>query len=301
METEKKVLPVYFIRHKWNEHYDGNKVVDILEAEKRIAIHFNEEEKENLEDFSKESLSDPNFTSTFKIFKKISTDGAIVVANYKKTRCFIGEVKPSSKIEFFPESYGVRKGYKTLKLTNTFPVDYSDFPLLPIILPPYRTISRLKGNKEKFVRYIYCIEDLPFELKFLRPAIQEIMCTEWLRSEYCPEDFKLQYLLLGVGRTMEDIDIYGITIKGQELVAQVTFSEDNKKNKRKKERLREFSNKNFIKIFFSNEDNSQENDEIYNVTLQKVWDDFAKEEPRRTMLMKMLGKNDAKRRKTEHN
>jgi len=281
-------LPVYFIRHKWDNYEDGIKIVNILEDEKRIAIHFNEEEKESFEEYSEENQNNKTFKSAWDILKDLRKSGAIVVANYHKGRCLIGEVEPNSKIEFLPHSYGVRRGYKTLRLRNTQTKKYSDFPLLPILFPPMRTISKLSNNKDKFVKCVYEGKELPFELDSLFPKIQEQMCVEWLRSKHCNPEFRLEYLLLGIGGTMEAIDIYGITNKEKELVAQVTFTKANKEIDIKKESLKTFSKEDSIKLFFLRGDTRKE-EGINFISLQDIWNDFAKDDDGNKMLKNMLG------------
>lgn len=62
------------------------------------------------------------------------------------------------------------------------------------------------------------------ELDALFPAEQETLCSEFLRSE-AARDHKLPrlaHLLLPVGRTMEDFDIFGLGIDGKRIYAQVT-------------------------------------------------------------------------------
>ncbi|MBV8375631.1 MAG: hypothetical protein JO279_01365 [Verrucomicrobia bacterium] len=67
----------------------------------------------------------------------------------------------------------------------------------------------------------------PQSVADLSPAQQEIMCSEFLRG---PEAATvglpvLQSLLLPVGSTLRDLDIYGLASDAKKIAAQVTFSQ----------------------------------------------------------------------------
>jgi hypothetical protein len=53
---------------------------------------------------------------------------------------------------------------------------------------------------------------------------QEAACAEFLRLQRERNDLpRLRYLLLPVGRTLKDVDVYGLAEDGRELFAQVTY------------------------------------------------------------------------------
>lgn len=71
---------------------------------------------------------------------------------------------------------------------------------------------------------------------------QEAVCAEFLR--YPPKDWDsppLRYLLVPVGRTLQDVDIHGLDATGEEIFAQVTYaSEGTKEVNEKANKLRRY-------------------------------------------------------------
>ena len=81
------------------------------------------------------------------------------------------------------------------------------------------------------------------EWSSLSAAEQEAACAEFLRERHRDrQDLPvLSRLLLPVGRTLEDVDIYGLTTEGSRLYAQVTHhTEGSDAAEQKARRLREY-------------------------------------------------------------
>jgi len=57
----------------------------------------------------------------------------------------------------------------------------------------------------------------------LSTAQHEVVCSEFLRGHQKNELPRLKWLLLPPGRTLKDIDIFGIATDGKMLLAQITF------------------------------------------------------------------------------
>jgi len=56
------------------------------------------------------------------------------------------------------------------------------------------------------------------------PSQQEIAFSEFLRIHDVPMLPRLDILLMPLGRTLKDVDLYGVATDGKELFGQVTFS-----------------------------------------------------------------------------
>lgn len=75
----------------------------------------------------------------------------------------------------------------------------------------------------------------------LSPDVQEAACAEFLRYHQNRRYPKLKFLLMPVGRTLKDVDIYGMDGTGTEIFAQVTFHMKNQlEARRKQEKLRPY-------------------------------------------------------------
>lgn len=280
-------MKIYFIRHNFNQREIIN---PILEKQKRIAIHFNDEEYTELEQFSNSAKTN-KFLNAWKWFSELRQNAGIVVAQYQSNYCYIGRVKPNTQVVFLDElkTEGLY-GYKTLKMVSPQKVDYCQFPLLSAIRPMYSTISPIAERNYDYIMYAYEKEDLKFDLKNMHYKIQEQMCEEWLRSEICPQEYRIKYCLLKTGEYMEALDIYGRTYSGKKLFAQVTFAKG-RKAKKKKETLMTFASSNSIKIMFSTEDETiaKSDHGIINISLLKVWEELSRNKKYNKMLKEMIG------------
>jgi len=105
---------------------------------------------------------------------------------------------------------------------------------------------------------------------------QETLCAEFLRSAVPPDLGlpRLASLLLPVGRTMRDIDIYGLTESGVAIFGQVTFAHF-KACGRKLRALRGYrdGNRNLL-ILFCDCDKAMTVDGIRIIPLRLAYDSF---------------------------
>ncbi len=83
---------------------------------------------------------------------------------------------------------------------------------------------------------------------------QEAACAEFLRWQRERGDLpQLRYLLLPVGRTLKDLDIYGLTEDGREVFAQVTYHpRGSNSSDDKLDRLRAYGGEGAHLVFFGN-------------------------------------------------
>lgn len=81
---------------------------------------------------------------------------------------------------------------------------------------------------------------------------QEAACAEFLKWQHERGDLpRLRYLLLPVGRTLKDVDIYGLAEDGRKVFAQVTYhSRRRKESDEKVEKLRAYGELGAHLVFF---------------------------------------------------
>jgi hypothetical protein len=166
--------------------------------------------------------------------------GAVVVADYtcsdytgnatKNPKTIgIGILDKGTTVEIKRFAYPDDFTYKQVKLLHPIDLGQADFALILAIHPRGSTVRRWEEG-EKIVRFIYKRElgllsttsDIDFRVLF--PAQQEVLCSEYIRTKG-PEEFRLKYLLLPVGRGMKSIDLFGSSDK-RFILGQVSFSED---------------------------------------------------------------------------
>jgi hypothetical protein len=101
------------------------------------------------------------------------------------------------------------------------------------------------------VKYLTAIlkkKDLPIEVRSLAPSQLEVVCYEYLRMNEI-----LSFLLLPIGRTLPDIDIYGINANNENVMAQVTQSGNHREIEQKINCLKDHQSNTSKLIFFGPE------------------------------------------------
>lgn len=142
---------VYFIRHQVKEYSSGD--ISELKKDKKIAIFFENLPFENVVkniDYSGNEIEyneeyfkkhpNPKYKSALKYMWTLAKYGGLVVAEYNSEKeCYIGRVRPSTKIDVFKEKIK-DKFNVTLQLSDVKIIEYADYPVLPAVRPPYGTI-----------------------------------------------------------------------------------------------------------------------------------------------------------------
>jgi len=283
----------YFIRHTKKIAVSKEDIQKIFEQD-RIAIHFpgdGEHDSESIEPSDYRNREKPNAYKAMRCFKELNDNGGYIWAKYYTTdKVKIGEVQPKSYEPFRtywslerrsrkPGEAGYRKIgdkaiLKTLKIKNVSVLDPSEaIEVAGGMTPPHVTITRWRkiGNRlERLVNHA------PFDQEWRslgRTQRQETICSEYLRNpdvKRCP---KLEFLLLPIGGTLEDVDIYGLTDDGKKLFAQVTYYEKSDRQcKQKRDDLRKYQGKGIRLVFFCRCENISEEEGILFIPVEKVFE-----------------------------
>jgi len=237
------IMDTYYIRH--TEHLNIDDATrEKLWSERRIAIHFpqykyGEDPKGKIPGGKPDnsSLDVDDYPSRARravraLVELAKTGGYVCAEYYGQQKSMLGFIDPDSQIELLrgkwgsPKHEGRQAILKTLRLKKVKLVNSSDFAVVFVGRPRQGTIMRWKrvGN---VVENAVEGRQSKIELGHLFPDQQEIMCSEFLRSDSAEKIglTKLAHLLLPVGRTMRGIDICGITVSGHLLFAQVTYKD----------------------------------------------------------------------------
>jgi len=260
---------VIFIRHKLGATKDD---FERLWDNDIIAIHFynNGLDPDNYKDRTARN----SLIRLIKYAKK----GVLVVADYSMLypgRFKIGEITEDTMLKLEDFSNGERE-YKTVKLEKVKIFDYKDYPLLKAV-QPRGTISRWP-SVHKYVNSIYYNKKLPLDVDFLHPSQLEVLCYEYLRNNIELNGYKMEFLLLPIGRTLFDVDIVGINNIGKKIYAQVTHKKINTKHFAIKiSKLANYKSKNNLLVFFGPEmiskdhKNEMEKNSIKYITIKEVF------------------------------
>jgi len=256
----------FFIRHTKKIKVRDEDLKDLWDKDK-IAIHFPGEGDEDSKSLNPEDYKKPSEKGAIKCLLELAKDGGYVWAESRIDKnAKIGFVEPGTKIKLYenarwsdnPEKIA---RLKTLQLKKEKVKHVKPYELIPIKAsrPRNLTICRWKTASGKIANLVEGRKN-PHEWNNLTTAQQEIACAEFLRTHNLSDYPKLKYLLLPPGRTLEDIDIFGIDYKGNYIYAQVTFyTKDKCEDKIKK--LKKYAGKKNKLIFFCNCDKKEFDEE----------------------------------------
>jgi hypothetical protein len=221
-----------FIRHVFDKSS-----LKTLWDEQLIAVRFSDCSSTLPENYSGEGKNALN-----RLWKYCK-EGALIGATYRNlypTKMVLGEILKGSEIQ--PKKIN---GYinKTIQLQNTKVIDLFEYPLLLAIQPRHKTTTDWPSAKT-FLNALYYGEKLPRDVSSLDPSQLEVLCYEYLRIQN-----HLNFLLLPIGRTIHDIDIYGENKNRERVFAQVTQSKNKEVIFKKIETLKLF-NTNSTRLFF---------------------------------------------------
>lgn len=177
----------------------------------------------------------------------VQENDVIVIASYRNLDSKIGVIPRGTQ---FDKIGNEQEFYTIFQLNEPQRIDVDQHPFVQTLLPSNVTISRVKRKnytlrKKIFPKVIVHVGNNEFD-----DIAYEIIASEWLRTEYAPKEYRLQYQLLRTGGNKKDIDIYGMTINNEKLIAQVSDTSDPKTVEKKIQKLEKYQG--FKQLFFFN-------------------------------------------------
>ena len=168
------------------------------------------------------------------VVKRLNTlakEGGYVCAHYHgQAECLVGYIEPDTPVEFVEGRRGHAKGQfgvvtylKAIQIQKVQRLPVQKYPIIFVGKPQQGTLCRW-ANAGTLIEDL--VEGRPIQpsLSSLSPAQLETLCAEYLRTDEAEALGlpRLRHLLLPVGRTMKDIDIFGISTGGCKIFGQVT-------------------------------------------------------------------------------
>jgi hypothetical protein len=204
--------------------------VERLWAEDRIAIHFPGTGPTDSESLDQKDYTKRGERTAIRRFVQFAHEGGYVWSQYRtRQEAKVGFVEPETQIEIRNATWGhyhpgrIAK-LKTLQLKRPRIIGVGEWMSLRVARPRQGTFSPWRKAYAK-LESIVDGKTLQHAWENLSSAVQETVCSEFLRSHEIEGLPKLEWLLLPVGRTLKDVDIYGLATDGNKLFAQVTFLE----------------------------------------------------------------------------
>jgi len=275
---------VGYIRHTFHGHI-GSAAIRKLQKNGLIAVHYKNIPSIEPKDYPKKSAK-----SSLKRLKGWCDQGKIVIADYGAFGIWVGKIRPGSKVfakdikdRTYTEQTGKKKViFKAVKLIGMRQARGNGALLLKAVQPRMCTINESLKGADCASAILAGKSSLGRNVKSLSPEQLEILCYEFLRMKG-----KIDFLLMPIGRTLKDIDIYGM--KGSKgVVAQVTQSSKEKDIQEKLKRLYSGEYKKYYKIFFAPFNPSGLSRQVIFFNINDVFTQMQKSSTHKQMVIQML-------------
>lgn len=283
--------PIYLIHTNYHEPLGAKEMIPLLFKNNIVSICIQDKEYDDLSYYESlltgKKVKFDNGKNYIKYFIDIAniakTKDVLLVAMYEGLETKIGLIKKGEQIfkqnnegftlfclqlksaycTPYPNFWGETNEIKSLKL--------SSFPILKSLIPQHVTISPIHKNKNKLYSIYY---GCPIKIEYdsLSNEAVEVMCTEWLRSDYAPKEFKLRFQLLRTGGNFPDIDILGCNYNDEQIACQVTNTKNEKLISDKVQKLESFNSDK--RIMFSHLQTHWTSPVNLNKNILEVWNDF---------------------------
>lgn len=277
-------MKTYFIRHSGSLDISETTLNELIEKN-LIAVHYpystSEKEATDCTSTNPDDYKIPKANSALKIFNNLSREGGYVCAEYRnRDGAVVGTIAPDTQIKLLEGRNNTDKNrkaiLKTLHLVKFRHIETEDYLKISFARPTQGTICIWKkaGNRVE-----HMVNQTPLEqiLDNLSPAHQEVLCSEFLRSGIDPHLPKIQSFILPVGRTLKDIDIFGITESGQKVYCQVTHDSRQHADK-KMEKLKPYESSDGYTVLFcmNTQDYTPSSNRVFIYSMQTVFERFTK-------------------------
>tara|TARA_R110002050_G_scaffold274062_2_gene418309 strand:- start:1287 stop:2075 length:789 start_codon:yes stop_codon:yes gene_type:complete len=200
-----------------------------------MAIHYPTSKHGWNEDSDCDSFDPNDYSGSAKkalnALHKISRYGGYVFSAYESHDDYkIGYVEPQTEIEIIKGKWGNKNGaigrtaiLKTIRFKKSLELNPLDALSLTCAQPRQGTICVWSKVGKRVQNIMNGVTNQKI-LSDLTPDLQEVLCSEYLRTGLDKSLPKLSSLLTPVGRTMKDVDIIGLAENGKRVLVQVTYS-----------------------------------------------------------------------------
>ena len=292
--------PIYLVRCNYTDKsaseieylYENNIVSICIQAEETIdQTYFDELINGNNPSYNSKLPYIQRFVSLVDLVKE---QDVLVIASYLEKKPKIGLIKKGSEM-FCREGDGFKLFCLEMKSVYCTPnredefksIDLSTYPILKSIIPQQVTISAVNQRRNAIYGIYYGVK-YPLDLSLMTDSAIEIMCTEWLRSRFANESFRICYQIMRIGGNFADVDVLGANNQNKMVAAQVSNTTDINLVIRKIDKLNSFSSDE--KIMFSNvhRPDLEKINDCLNVFIGNVWNDFYSDSYYKVMLERLV-------------
>lgn len=292
--------PIYLVRCNYTgksvselEYLYENNIVSICiqEEETEDQKYFNDLINGNNPPYNKKLPYIQRFVNLVNLVKE---QDVIVIASYLGKNPKIGLIKKGSEMfckegsEFKLFCLKMKSVYCTPNWGEEFnSIDLRTYPILKSIIPSQVTISAVNQRKNAIYGIYYGVK-YPLDLSLMTDSAIEIMCTEWMRSRFANENYRICYQIIRTGGNFADVDILGANNQNKFVAAQVSNTSDINLVSKKIDKLKSFSSDEKIMFSMVDRPDLKEVDGCRNIFVGDVWSDFYSDFYYKVMLERLV-------------
>lgn len=292
--------PIYLVRCNYTgksaselEYLYENNIVSIcIQDEETIdQNYFNELINGNNPPYNNKLPYIQRFVNLVNLSKE---QDVIVIASFLERNPKIGLIKKGSDM-FCREGNGFKLFCLKMKSVYCTPnwgeqfdsIDLRAYPILKSIIPQQVTISAVNQRKNAIYGIYYGVK-YPLDLSLMTDSAIEVMCTEWLRSRFANEKYRICYQIIRTGGNFADVDVLGANNKNRIVAAQVSNTSDINLVSKKIDKLKSFSSDEKIMFSNVNRPDLEKIDDCLNIFIGNVWNDFYSDSYYKVMLERLV-------------
>lgn len=224
----------------------------------------------------------------------VKEQDVIVIASFLGKNPKIGLIKKGTKM-FCREGNEFKLFCLTMKSVYCTPnwgeqfdsIDLRTYPILKSIIPQQVTISAVNQRKNAIYGIYYGVK-YPLDLSLMTDSAIEVMCTEWLRSRFANEKYRICYQIIRTGGNFADVDVLGANNQNKIVAAQVSNTSDINLVSKKIDKLKSFSSDKKVMFSNVNRPDLEKIDDCLNIFIGDVWSDFYSDFYYKVMLERLV-------------
>lgn len=292
--------PIYLVRCNYTEKsaseleylYENNIVSICIQKEETIdQKYFDDLINGNNPPYNNKLPYIQRFVNLVNLVKE---QDVIVIASYLEKNPKIGLIKKGAEM-FCKEGNGFKLFCIKMKSVYCTPnwgeqldsIDLRTYPILKSIIPQQVTISAVNQRKNA-IYGIYYGAKYSLDLFLMTDSAIEVMCTEWLRSRFANEKYRICYQIIRTGGNFADVDVLGANNQNKIVAAQVSNTSDINLVSKKIDKLRSFSSDEKIMFSNVNRPDLEKIDDCQNIFIGDVWNDFYSDSYYKVMLERLV-------------
>lgn len=278
--------PIYLVRCNYTEKSASE--LEYLYENNIVSICIQDEQTEDQEYF--DALingNNPPYNNKLPYIQRfvslvdlVKEQDVIVIASFLGKYPKIGLIKKDSEM-FCKKGDGftlyclkMKSVYCTPNWSEEFEsIDLKTYPIIKSIIPQQVTISAVNQRKSAIYSIYYGVK-YPLDLSLMTDSAIEVMCTEWLRSRFANESYRICYQIIRTGGNYADVDILGANNQNKIIAAQVSNTTDINLVCKKIDKLNSFSSDEKIMFSMVYRPDLKSINGCLNIFIGDVWNEF---------------------------